>query len=128
MNASPDESLVSEVETKALRRGDLTWSVAKWFAAVGFLTGGSLAFVILYRGWSQPPPPPGTAACGNSVLADYVAGLFRITVWTPAAAVLSALVAAVLGGVLDCALCHRRRTRICADLRQPRTTQGEIQS
>lgn len=128
MIASPDESLVSKVEAKAVGRGDVTWRLAKWFAAVGFLAGGSVAFAILYRGWSQPPPPPGAAACGNSVLANYVAGLFRITVWTPAAAVLSALVAAVLGGVLDWFLCRRRRTRICADLRQARTPEGEIQS
>ena len=70
---------MSAGEAKAVRRGDVTWRLAKWFAAAGFLAGGSLAFAILYRDWS-PPYPPGTAACGDSVLGGYLVGLFRIVV------------------------------------------------
>ncbi len=115
MNASLDESLVSEVEAKAFRRGDVTWRLAKWFAAAGFLAGGCLAFAILYRDWSPPPPPPGTAACGNSVLGGYLVGLFRIVIGTPTVAVLSGIAAAAFGGTLDCLLCHRRQTRLARE-------------
>jgi hypothetical protein len=77
-----------------------TWYFAKLLAAIGFVAGGLVVFCIGFRAFLPPPAVPGTALCGNAVFG----GLILMVFGTPVAAVTSACVAAVVGGLLDCIL------------------------
>ena len=46
-------------------RTDSSWFFAKWFAAIGFVAGGSIVFYVGLRAFNPPPPPPGTHLCGE---------------------------------------------------------------
>src|SRR5208283_1136709 len=83
------------------------WLFTKWFAAIGFLAGGSIVFYIGFRAFAPPPPPPDTGLCGNAVLG----GLLIMVLGTPLGAVAASLVAAVIGGILDCIVHESRRAR-----------------
>src|SRR5688572_14406263 len=87
-------------EAIAEQHVERTWTFGTWFAAVGFLAGGSIAFYSGYCAFSPPPLPPGTAGCGNAVLGSLV----MMVLGTPVAAIVSSLVAGAIGGILDCIL------------------------
>ena len=86
---------------------DRLWLFAKWFAAIGFVVGGSIVFYIGLRAFNPPPPAPGTHLCGNKVLGGVVLMVFG----TPLGAVAFSLGALFIGGVLDCIrhYCGRHR-------------------
>ena len=72
-----------------------------WLAALGGILGASIPFgygvYTIYVMRSQPPLPPGQAACGMPVLG----ALLAIVIGTPLSALCWAALGALLGGILD---------------------------
>ena len=77
--------------------GESAWVFAKRFAQIGFLLGGLATFSFGYREFNPPPLPPGTALCGNEVMA----GLVIMILGTPLGSLAGALVGGLLGGILE---------------------------
>ena len=78
-------------------RTDSSWFFAKWFAAIGFVAGGSIVFYVGLRAFNPPPPPPGTHLCGNAVLG----GMVVMVIGTPLGATAFSLGALLIGRILD---------------------------
>jgi hypothetical protein len=95
-----DQWLTSEWQLRRSLERTGNWAFAKWFAAIAFVAGGSVAFYLGYRQFRPPPPPPGTALCGNAV----IGGLAMMVIGAPVVAIACSVVAATIGSALDCIL------------------------
>jgi hypothetical protein len=84
-------------ESKPSGRGEPTRSIAKRFAAIGFLAGGSVVLCYGFIRAFPPPLPPGAAHCGNEIMA----GWFLMLIGAPFVAAVSSLVALGIGVLLD---------------------------
>ncbi|MDZ4685122.1 MAG: hypothetical protein SH850_08530 [Planctomycetaceae bacterium] len=106
---NPDASPAAGTNAKPWRRLERDWDFVAWFALVGFYAGGMAVFLVAVLAPFPPPSPPlppGAAGCGNCVLGDLfrsvLSRLVLIVVGAPLAAVDSAMVAGVVGALLDC--------------------------
>lgn len=67
--------------------------------------GGSVVFYVGFRAFA--PPPPGTALCGNWVLA----GLLLMVMGTLLGAIAAGIVGGIVGGIVDCVVYYCREAR-----------------
>src|SRR5207253_1540631 len=84
--------------SRARRTGDTKWLSTGLFSALGFLAGGGLVFLSGLRQAFPIPGPPGTVGCGNAVIGGWLA----MVIVAPVAAIVSGLVTAGIGFVVDC--------------------------
>jgi hypothetical protein len=85
--------------------GESAWFFAKTFAKWGSLAGALTVFCVGYVRFHPPPPPPGIALCGICVMG----GLVIMLLGTPLGAIAGALVAGIVGAILDCVVPKRPR-------------------